>query len=249
MKKAARGLGINVYYDHGISDKLYRNELYKLAFYDYVCVSGPLWKEKMIRLGLPTEKLLTVGYARLDLLFKKLSAKKQKPEKRVIWAPTHSNSISSYPELIPVLDQFPKEVKIIHALHPYDRPDMQTTMEELLTADAVISDTSSLIYEAWALGIPVVFPDWLVKERVYTYFNGSFEEKIYRESIGYHANNGSELISRTMFALEHGIDNKAVQLMEGIFPAKYRGYSGRLTAKKLMEIAYLHNGNFSRTSC
>jgi len=39
------------------------------------------------------------------------------------------------------------------------------TMQPLVDADVVIADAGSTIYEAWALGKPVIFPDWLGKGR------------------------------------------------------------------------------------
>jgi hypothetical protein len=235
-KKAQQGLGINVYIDHGISDKLYRSQLDDIIFYDFMCVTGPLWEEKISQVGFPSERIITIGYPRLDPIFQGKMKKEQVGQKRILWAPTHSNSISTFPLFKQYINQFPSDITISSSLHPFNKSTLQTTMQELVDADIVISDSSSIIYEAWAIGKPVIFPDWIIKEAVLTGFPNSFESQIYKEGIGYHARDFEELLKLTYYALEHGLDEKAESFIEGIFPKKYRGCSGKIAASELRNL-------------
>lgn len=106
-------------------------------------------------------------------------------------------------------------------------------MQALVDADVVISDAGSLVYEAWALGKPVVFPDWLVKEGVFKHFPGSFEEQIYREKIGYHVETPEQLGPMVERALMSGITEREKKFIDGIFPPELRGRSGEVTANLL----------------
>ena len=52
-------------------------------------------------------------------------------------------------------------------LHPRDRQgDKAILGAELLDCDVLITDVSSAMFEAWALGKPVIFPRWLMQDKV-----------------------------------------------------------------------------------
>jgi len=105
-------------------------------------------------------------------------------------------------------------------------------MQLLLDADVVISDCSSIIYEAWSLGKPVVFPDWIVRDAIMQRFRGSFEWLVYQKGIGLHASCLDELVE--MLDGEMGSVEK--DFIEGVFPAELRGKSGLRAAEVLREI-------------
>ena len=44
------------------------------------------------------------------------------------------------------------------SLHPRNRKDKRPTTYGILDCDYVISDFGTMVYEAWALGKPVIFP-------------------------------------------------------------------------------------------
>lgn len=232
------GKGVNIFMDHGMSDKCYR-DAYKIKHFDYVCVPGPLWKEKMMLQGLPEEKILITGFSKLDPLFAMEKNEKKSNRPRVLWAPTHSNSVSSYPTFMSYLDFIPTDYEVIFSIHPFHKDNLTPTFLEVRDADLVISDASSLIYEAWALGKPVVFPDWLVKDDIAKYYPGSLEDLIYKEKIGYHADHFEELVYQMQIAWQLGLDEKTKAFMEDIFPSKYRGQSGKMTAKIFEELGRL----------
>jgi len=226
----------DVFMSHGIADKNWRNAN-KVSDYDYICVSGPLWKEKMLKQGVAEEKILICGYSKLDKLF---SLKKETNTDKInlLFAPTHnaSNKVSAYETLLNTLEYNKEEINLIESVHPADeRANM--TYDNYLKADVVISDCISTLYEAWALGIPVVFPDFIVKDNIIKRYPGSFEEEIYKNGIGYHASNPKELIDMVYMAKEKGLDSNTEEFIEGIFPKNLRGKSGEVTANMLLEIA------------
>jgi hypothetical protein len=205
--------------------------------FDYVGVPGQLWHYKMNNEGVPISKIITIGYAKLDPIFQGLIKENPGPRKRVLWAPTHSNSPSSYPGFFKYLDNFPAELEVVYSPHPYNKSNQMPTLQELTDADVVISDSGSLVYEAWALGKPVVFPDWLVKDEVFRRYPYSFEEKIYKEKIGLHADNFEDLLKLIYEAFNKGIDPRTKEFIDGIFSPELRGKSGETTAKKLEALA------------
>ncbi len=230
--------GTSIFMSHGIADKGWRDGP-AVRDFDYVCVSGPLWVEKMIREGLHPEKILMIGYPKLDPLFTSIKSSCDTIQtKSILYAPTHSNSKpSSYPAFEKYLNYFPADLQILDSPHPFHKRDKQPTLLELVEADAVISDSGSLVYEAWALGKPVVFPDWLVKEAVLKYWPQTFAAQIYKEKIGYHASTFLHLVHLVYKAFNEGIGEKEMVFMEGILPSSLRGCSGRISAETFAKIA------------
>lgn len=232
-KQSKSEIGTSVFMSHGLADKGWW-DINSINTYDYVCVPGPLWMRKMIQEGIPEKKILMVGYPKLDPLY--FIKKEEKQVKKVLWAPTHNNSISSYPQFNDYLNQFPVDFVIESSLHPQNKQNNKPTFTELAHADIVIADSGSLLYEAWALNIPVIFPDWLVKEKLLRHYPTTLEAKIYRENIGYHATSFEHLIELIYRALQHGVDQSAKKLIDEILPPSFRGNSGKITAEKLLTL-------------
>jgi len=223
---------------HGIADKNYRNAD-KVQGFQYVFVSGPAWVDKLMKQGLPRNRILIGGYTKLDPIFQgKYEKSPAGDKKRVLYAPTHGaiESVSLDGRFRECLNQLSQHYEVIHALHPASNRSGNVAMQELVDADVVISDTGSLVYEAWALNKPVVFPSWLLKDGVIKHFPGSFEEQIYREEIGYHAWSITNLLACVKRAALRGIDDRAMRFIEGIFPSALRGHSGEAAAKLLTHL-------------
>jgi CDP-glycerol glycerophosphotransferase (TagB/SpsB family) len=107
----------------------------------------------------------------------------------------------------------------------------------LVDSDIVITDAGSLIYEAWALGKQVIFPDFLVKKEIMKYLPNTFESYIYEKKLGLHAESEQELIS--LVNNECGIyltDKEVIRFIDGIFDVDLRGRSGFVTADYLRKI-------------
>lgn len=193
----------------------------------------------MIKQGIPAAKILMNGYTKLDPLFIDFNQKKSSPDKVTVLAAFSHNASTKVPEyerLLKTLEMNSNEINIIDVCHPaINRYSM--TYDQYRMADVVISDCSSTLYEAWALGIPVVFPDWLVKGNIGKEYPDSFEELIFDEGIGFHASCIEEMMKSIYVAKEQGLDNQTKEFIEGIFPSELRGTSGKVTAQMPLEIA------------
>ncbi|HWP97284.1 MAG TPA: CDP-glycerol glycerophosphotransferase family protein [Syntrophomonadaceae bacterium] len=235
------GRGVHVFMSHGIADKGWRDGP-SMSPFDYVCVSGPLWEEKLVKGGISPERILRIGFPKLDPLFQAEGQKQPRAAQRktVLYAPTHARAYgrcSSFPAFEGLLSGFPQDLRVVSSPHPVHKENQMPTLYELAQADVVISDCSSLLYEAWALGKPVVFPDWLVKESIITRWPQSFAAQIYKDEIGYHAQNFNEIVEAVYQALEHGLDEKSRTFIEAYFPTAYRGRSGQICAGLLENLA------------
>lgn len=139
-------------------------------------------------------------------------------------------------EILGLLDD--DRLEVIEQPHPRHRPDRQATFDEYMRADVVIGDGGSTVYEAWALNIPVVFPDWL------TFFGctagnsvGTMEQTIYQNGIGRHAADPGQLLPLVLEAADTGITTPEFDFIEPILPHAFRGHSGRLHTETLIDLA------------
>lgn len=81
------------------------------------------------------------------------------------------------------------------SLHPSNRRNKTPVTGDLLDADLVISDYSSVLYEAWAIGKPVVFPRWLFGEALIAHAPQSAEGHILQRRIGLHPDTPEDLLA------------------------------------------------------
>ena len=242
----------SVFLSHGVADKGWRNKIGQ--HYDVIAVSGPAWSIRMASYHCPREKIAEVGYAKLDPLFDGVREPAPDPRIRVMWAPTHGGGglkfsfsktppnsdaakRSSWWEREPIMKRLhPDHFNVTEAPHPRHKPDHTATFDEYRRADVVIADGGSTIYEAWALGLPVVFPSWLTAQ-VHHQIRGTFEHDIYTQRIGRHADSPAHLAELVREAAEQGITEAEEDFIEPIFPRSYRGDSGRRHAEMLDEVA------------
>lgn len=213
----------DVFMSHGLADKGWR-DADLVADFTWVLHSGPAWERKYRAQGMPAHKLRMVGYAKLDPLFDGTIVGSAD---RVLWAPSLSRGWQrEYLELEALL------VDVDHALHPHDAPGA-STLQQLADAAVVIADVGSTLYEAWALGKPVVFPDYAVRSLIVP---GTFEAEIYERGIGYHADTPAQLMHQVDRALDNGITDAERDFIEDIFPASLRGTSGKAHADALQDM-------------
>jgi CDP-glycerol glycerophosphotransferase (TagB/SpsB family) len=233
--------GINVFISHGLADKNWR-DYKKVKHFNYICVSGKQWQDKMVDQGARIQNVLITGYTKLDPIFQ--GKFKQRPNKkiRVLYAPTHNlagwsmrGDASSYPRFLPYLDKLSQEFEVVSSFHPANNGG-QSTLQGLVNANVVISDCSSMIYEAWVLGKPVIFPDWLVKNYVQKTYKNSFESYVYEKYLGYHARTFKELKLFVREAAKKGNDIRVKNFIDSIFGISLRGHSGEVTARALLRI-------------
>ena len=242
---------------HGVADKNYigSREKGKATKFDYLFVPGPAYKEKHTtgfiardrknveyvheNKGYPADRIFVVGWPKLDPIFNGGYKRTPSDKIRILYAPTHNaiKAVSSFPAFNEYLDKFPADFGVINSPHPCRKEDRMPTMQHLVDADVIIADAGSTIYEAWALGKPVIFPDWLVRTGVLNIFNGAFEAQIYRENLGYHAKDFHHLLELIPEALEKGVTDDVKEFMKGVCPAEFNGKSGKTIAEILRRLA------------
>lgn len=239
-----RAIGSDIFMSHGCADKNYHiiDNCFHINKYDYIMVPGPWLKRKLIKNNIPKEKIYCVGWPKLDDLFE--LKKKKNNHTTILWAPSHSDQTnpcgkaSSYPDFSKYFKKIKENnISIITNLHLYSQEtkNQKITSNQYLEADYVVADFGSTIYESWALGIPVIFPDWIVKKNVIKYYKGSAEEYIYTNSIGLHVNNIDDLISVVKDDNNKTIDVKTKDFIEDYMPSKFNGKSGKTISKIIYE--------------
>ena len=234
----------DVFMSHGIGDKDYWTGPH-IADYKFALVPGRAWKERMRLTGYKGE-IFEVGYTKLDPLFQGEYVRTERKKPYVVWAPTHGyvskhRGRSSYPQCLTLINEIPSIYEKHLALHPTSKinkgKNQDVTMQALIDADVVIADAGSTLYEAWALGKPVIFPDWLCKADILKHFGpDNLEYHIYSQNIGYHAKDMEHLIKLIDIALHGGMRQPEIEFIEDIFPAKFRGVSGMNSAIALKQI-------------
>ena len=237
----------DVFFSHGIGDKNYWKGS-KIRDYKYAFVPGPAWEKRMRNTGYKGE-IFVCGYTKLDPLINKKESIKKNSKPIILWAPTHgyhsnNKGRSSYPQFMKYLSQIPSDFEVITSLHPTSKMNNKVkqmpTMKALLQADIVVADAGSTLYEAWILGKPVIFPDWICCKDVLNHFKGdhaNFEYQIYSKKIGYHAKSMEHMIKLFDIALNDGMRDLEKEFIEGIYPGKLRGKAGETAAKQILELA------------
>lgn len=222
----------DVFLSHGLADKNWRNAD-KMSGYGHVLVSGPAWKEKLVGQGMLPSAISVVGYPFLDPVWDL-----ERSREFLVWAPTHkaTSEVTTEGRLSEeLLDRLRKEFPLEIISHPVG--SKRLSRDVLPRAAVMIADAGSTLYEAWAFGIPVVFPDWLVKEAVLKRWPGSFEAMIYERGLGWHADSEEELIDLVGEVWKTGeLGTGVEEFMEGILPSGLRGHSGEVAARELMRL-------------
>jgi len=214
-----------VFMSHGVADKNYllrrdRKGRPVIARYDRVLVPGPWLRDRLLSElngQIDPAKIQSVGWPRIDALRARQSEMgaddTSARRRRVLWAPTLSGEgdTSSYPALMAHIPALRRDFDLAISVHPADRGGGPTTFDQLLWADVVISDHGTLVYEAWALGKPVIFPSWLIGDAVQRAFPGSAESHLFAQGIGEHATGIDDLTTRIEAA--SGVEADVEQFM------------------------------------
>jgi CDP-glycerol glycerophosphotransferase (TagB/SpsB family) len=102
-------------------------------------------------------------------------------------------------------------------------------------ADIVVADFGTTVYEAWALGKPVIFPRWLLADRIAEFMPGSAESYIFSERIGYHPESFDELVD----IVRSGpvVTPDVTEFMDDYLEPRWFGRSSARIAEVLTEIA------------
>lgn len=227
----------DIFISHGIGDKNYWTGN-KIKDFKYAFVPGPKWEKRMRDTAYKGE-IFIVGYTKLDPIINGELKKKDRKKPLIVWAPTHGynnkhKQRSSYPQCVNLIKKINYDTQL--ALHPTSNKNKNVTMQQLVDADVVISDSGSTLYEAWILGKPVIFPDWICKNDILKHFENdinNFEYQIYKNEIGYHAKNMSHLNKLIEIALSDGMKDEEKEFINDIYPNNIRGKAGQLSADAL----------------
>ncbi|MCK6263243.1 hypothetical protein KP803_08130 [Vibrio sp. ZSDE26] len=240
----------DVLMSHGVADKNYLSmrdsEGRMINKFQHVLVPGPWLKNRLMALPgltLKEDQIHVVGWPRLDPLCKVrkkyLEQKGESSQPNVLWAPTHDHrkrgkskeSTSSYPRFGEHSEEMNSLYNYTIALHPRNRTSKEPTTVSLAESDFVISDFGTMVYEAWALGIPVIFPRWILKDRVIKYVKGSAEAYIFENNIGLHAESIEDV--HRIISENKPLGDDVKLFMEQYLPSEYLGNSGMIIAEKL----------------
>lgn len=262
-------LDSDVLMSHGVADKNYMWRIgpdgVRSLMSEHrtdVLVPGRMLRDRIVAspdLGLDADHVHPVGWPRLDLL---LAADRRarrvrrvrrvvRRRPRVLWAPTHDYvkspqdqvPLSSYPAFLPYVDQLARYADVVVSEHPRNRQkgdSRRPTTQLLLEADVVISDFGTMVYEAWALGKPVVFPYWLIGDRLARRHRGAAENVIYTDRIGRHADSFEELVS--MVLAPPAPDPALDRFLDDYLDPRFTGTSGKHVADLLLRLDAERNG-------
>jgi hypothetical protein len=261
----------DVLMSHGAADKNYFVSKVHgepvANYYKHVFVPGKwlkrrLMKNKDVLLG--EDQIHVVGWPRLDALLemqRKHDAGKApdagKPRrKKILWAPTHDwarrevegggeeqVSLSSYPDFLEFVPELEKHFDVETSLHPRNREDKKPTAEKLVEADYVIADLGTMVYEAWSLGKPVLFPHWILGPRLAEHRRKSAEAQLLKNRIGYHPDSFSEMLE--MLHSDLALSPEVTAFRDDYISPKYRGRSGERVATLLLELAQTRERYFA----
>lgn len=242
----------DVVMSHGVADKNYFWMSDKSTGERYinrlkaVLVPGEWMRERMLKsthITLPEEAIISVGWPRLDLLRKlqkEIIMPKLEDSVDILWAPTHDKrkrgvekkSTSSYPEFEIYAQKLSQQHNVSYSLHPRNRKDKEPTVDKLLRSNVVISDFGTMVYEAWALGKPVIFPRWILQDNIEKYLPHSAEAHIFAEKIGYHPDSYEEMLD---IINEGPVIGSEVNRFMDKYLVNYRSGS---SAKKVAELLF-----------
>jgi hypothetical protein len=223
-KDDAHKVTADVILAHGIADKRYfftqdsETSLPLANEYEYLLVPGSWHVNRLIegtyrrnphyQITVEQKQIKKVGWLRLDSLIQESAKRDKEPHHRlrVLWAPTHNVvpgtndkkideiATSSFPGFKPHVKEMASRYIFRVSLHPRNRSDRTPTGNQLVWSDVVISDFGTMVYEAWALGKPVIFPRWCIDVETLINRNPlSAESFIYRNRIGLHPETKEEM--------------------------------------------------------
>jgi hypothetical protein len=243
----------DVLMSHGVADKNYLwsadGQGKRLANQrEHLLVPGEWLRQRLldspaIRLG--PDQIHVVGWPRLDSLAREapLRRRSRNGKPRILWAPTHNGrkrgetarSTSSFPAFENYLRTLARFAWVDVSVHPRNRTDRTPTGATLPQSDVVVADFGTTVYEAWALGKPVIFPRWLLADRISEYMPGSAEAWIFDQRIGYHPDSFDELVD--IVRAGPTITSDVADFMEQYLPPALLGRSSARVAEVLKALS------------
>lgn len=218
---------------------------------EHILVPGQWLRRRLLEsptITLGKDQIHVVGWPRLDILIGELRSPSRRRvfadnKPRILWAPTHNRrrrgeagrATSSFPAFEKYLRPLSKFAWVDVSVHPRNRTDRTPTGASMPRADIVVADFGTTVYEAWALGKPVIFPRWLLADRIADHLPGSAESYIFEKGIGYHPGSFDEMIDIIRSGPVVTPDVK--QFMDDYLDPRYFGRSGARVAEVLTGLA------------
>ena len=224
-------------------------------------VEGRFRRNPIYQIQLRDDQIRKVGWLRLDpLLASQSVAKKDQHKKlRVLWAPTHNavagkgespENAAATPSSFPRFHKHKWVMRMKYdyriSVHPRNRKSKVPTGDQLVWADAVVSDFGTMVFEAWALGKPVLFPRWCIDVETLMKRNPlSAEAYIYKNRIGLHPESPSEMhqmLHEVQLRRQGKNDldprgNDVASFVDNYIDPETRGNDAQRTADELIRIA------------
>ncbi len=224
-------------------------------------VEGRFRRNPIYQIQLRDDQIRKVGWLRLDPLLAAQSNSVKVPSKklRVLWAPTH-NMVAAKGKNPETAESTPSSFPRFHkhkwtmrrkydyqiSVHPRNRKSKVPTGNQLAWADVVVSDFGTMVFEAWALGKPVIFPRWCIDVETLIKRNPlSAEAYIYKNRIGLHPETPREMHQmlktiRKSLVSENVLDlrgNGVARFVDHYIDPETRGSDAQRTADELVKIA------------
>lgn len=183
--------GKTLFFGHGVGPKLNYQTNHQINTFDYIfCPCKPIYDSQKNSDGL----VYRIGLPILDSLVRMLELSERSSDQKIkiVYAPSWSKNISvvsNFNLILPKLEQLSTEYEVVVSPHPnlfnpikcsglsfFDKTNLEvnfqnsgkSTISLCMEADIVISDISSVLFEALALGKTVFFDGNL---RIYEYSN------------------------------------------------------------------------------
>ena len=224
-------------------------------------VEGRFRRNPIYQIQLRDDQIRKVGWLRLDPLIAipETSENNYQKQLRVLWAPTH-NMVAAKGKNPETAEATPSSFPRFHkhkwtmrrkydyqiSVHPRNRKSKVPTGNQLVWADVVISDFGTMVFEAWALGKPVIFPRWCIDVETLMKRNPlSAEAYIYKNRIGLHPESPSEMhqMLKAIKRAQQTGDTKdlrghdVARFVDHYIDPKTRGSDAQRTADELIRIA------------
>lgn len=222
--------GISMLIPHGFSHKGYftrKSVIYGTNNISYILASGERWKNYLVSIGVPNEKILVFGSPKCDYLYKKQQFINEK-ENCVVYCPTHTNDpSSSYFKFLKYTEMLGDKYNYIISPHPFNSTNNEPSVDSICKSKVVICDNGSALHESMILHKATVCLDFISGDIIKNSDN-LFEKEIYENKVNYHVEDENDIIDVIDKALKYGQTEKSKKFAESMVSNETIGKCGLL---------------------